>query len=314
MTLSLAAGSSIAKRPPCTFQSIPLPKTSYPHEAIHEQGSGLLNEDQLLIQNNIYAVFDGASSLVGNTWLGKSGAWWAAKCAVNTLSQEENIYQDHSLSQLFAKANQHIAEKMEQAGINRKNRLGLWSCTGAAIRLYPDFMEYAQIGDSLILCIRNDGSYFLPAPYHNHDHKTLSAWQALAKQGCNDIHNTLSSQIIKTRLEMNRTFGVLNGERQMTNFLKSGSFSVKGIKAVLIFTDGLHWPSEQLSDKEDFAPLVKYYLKSGLSGLHQAVRKLEKEDPHCHRYPRFKQHDDIAAIALTFTNYHKPAYRHEKLC
>ncbi|WP_263078117.1 protein phosphatase 2C domain-containing protein [Endozoicomonas sp. Mp262] len=261
-------------------------------------GSGVLNEDQVLIKDNTYAVFDGASSLVNNSWQGKSGAWWAAKCAAETLSQKTHNNSDLSLSHLFIKANQKIAGQMEQAGVDRENRLGLWSCTGAAIRFYPGLMEYAQIGDSLILCIKKDGSHFLPAPYHNHDHETLSAWQALAKQGCTNIRKALSALIAKTRLQMNRRFGVLNGEQHMTHFLKSGTVLLKNIKAVLIFTDGLHWPSEQLSARADFSTLVNGYLTSGLHGLHQGVRALERQDPLCQRYPRFKQHDDIAAIAL----------------
>ncbi len=298
---SAARKPSVIFNPP-VFQTATSQKQAYEYETVHEKGSGILNEDQMLIKDNTYAVFDGASSLVNNNWQGKSGAWWAAKCAAETLSLKEHTNPDLPLSHLFMEANQKIADQMEQAGVDRTNRISLWSCTGAAIRFYPGFMEYAQIGDALILCIKKDGSHFLPVPYHNHDHKTLSAWQALARQGCTNIHKTLSPLIAKTRLQMNRCFGVLNGEQHMTRFLESGTVRLKNLKAVLIFTDGLHWPSEQLSTRADFSTLVNRYLTSGLQGLHQGVRALERQDPLCQRYPRFKQHDDIAAIALNLNN------------
>jgi hypothetical protein len=100
---------------------------------------------------------------------------------------------------------------------------------------------------------------------------------------------------------MNRQFGVLNGEEEMRGFLHSGSLPTEGLQHLLIFTDGLHLPKE-LSGNVDFARMVDCYLQHGLTGLHQAIRHLEKSDPDCCRFPRFKQHDDIATIAIEFNH------------
>jgi len=36
----------------------------------------------------------------------------------------------------------------------------------------------------------------------------------------------------------------------------------------------------------------------GLQAVRNHVRRLQQEDPTCRKYPRFKQHDDIAAVAI----------------
>ena len=283
---------------PCVRQSQPahgnMEGWPYYIETLYEGGSGKLNEDRLLVRKNLFAVFDGASSLTSNSWQGKTGAWWASQCASRAIAATEA-----SLYRSFNQANQAIAEKMTVAGINQKQRLNLWSCTGAAIRLYDTNLEYAQIGDALIICIRHDGSYFLPVPYYNHDRETLAAWKILAMNGCSNIRSALVDQIANTRLQMNRTFGVLNGELEMVNFLNCGTISLAEVQSILLFTDGLHWPSENPSQKEDFSDMVSSYQDSGLYRLHQNIRAIEKSDPQCVRYPRFKQHDDIAAVAIT---------------
>jgi hypothetical protein len=57
-------------------------------------------------------------------------------------------------------------------------------------------------------------------------------------------------------------------------------------------------PERKPAKKKDFTPLVTQYRDQGLAGLKHRIRQIEKNDPECRRYPRFKTHDDIAAIAI----------------
>ena len=51
---------------------------------------------------------------------------------------------------------------------------------------------------------------------------------------------------------------------------------------------------------KDFSCLVDMACELGLEGLRDHVRSQEAADPDMKRYPRFKKHDDIAAIAIHF--------------
>jgi len=44
--------------------------------------------------------------------------------------------------------------------------------------------------------------------------------------------------------------------------------------------------------------MIKLHQKSGLVLILEKIRNLESSDPDCDEYPRFKPHDDIAAIAI----------------
>ena len=81
-------------------------------------------------------------------------------------------------------------------------------------------------------------------------------------------------------------------------FLNQGEEPLDRVAHVLIFTDGLSIPQPEPEPRKDFTDLVKTYLKLGLDGLKQMIRTLEEKDPHCLLCPRFKCHDDIAAIAV----------------
>ena len=99
---------------------------------------------------------------------------------------------------------------------------------------------------------------------------------------------------------MNICYGVLNGEPDAVHFLRYGRESLDDVQAVLLFTDGLFLPKEDPHQLDDWSQFVDLYQSGGLSAIHREVRALEQLDPGCRLYPRFKTHDDIAAIAITF--------------
>lgn len=273
----------------------PKPQKGFSCESILEQGSGVFNEDAILVRDNIFGVFDGSSSLHGDLYRGKTGAWWASHLARAAFSTN-----DDSLEALAKRANRTIAKGMTLSEVDMENRLHLWSTSAAVVRVDEKNVEFAQIGDALILCIYEDGSFRLPVPYRNHDQGTLEQWKTLTRLGFENVREMLDRQIERVRLRMNRQYGVLNGEEQMKHFLRSGVISTEGLNHVLLFTDGLHLPST-VTGEVDFSGMVECYLNRGLSGLQHAVRGIEKSDPDCTDFPRFKTHDDISAISLDFT-------------
>lgn len=276
---------------PCR-QHIPF---AFAVESLLEQGSGTLNEDALLVQSDIYGVFDGASSLCGHTFSGKSGAWLAANIA-------RDIFAEHTgtLVDVAVAANRAVSDAMAMRAVDLDDPLQRWSASAAVVRVCDEGLEFVQVGDALIVCIYADGSFSLPAPYMNHDEGTLLLWKSLVQSGIDDVRSAVQPRIEQVRRQMNKTYGVLNGEPAFGDFLVSGRIATENLAHVLLFTDGLHIPCPDPSCKDDFSALVAQYLHSGLEGLHRYVRLQEKHDPECRMYPRFKQHDDIAAIAFSF--------------
>lgn len=268
-------------------------------EHVLESGSGKINEDSLFIDQNIFGVFDGATSLNTETYDGgKTGGWIASATARSVFSKNH-----YPLNILARTANTEISKQMKANGVDRSKKENLWSTSAAVIRITNDRLEWIQTGDAAIILIYKDHSFKSLGQYADHDHQTLSMWKdyvrkdaALARE--KGVHNILKGQIIKTRAGMNSKYGVLNGEKAACSFLQKGFESLENVKEILLFTDGLSIPSSTPRKKKEFSALVESYQHVGLKKLCERIRQMEKQDPDCLIYPRFKCHDDIAAIAI----------------
>ena len=272
----------------------PSPKPFHAVETLHEQGSGEQNEDVLLRGEDIFGVFDGATSLEKFYDTGGStGGLCAARIAANTFRDGSG-----SLPQIAGKANRLLREAQLRCRIPLHARQRLWSTSLAVVRLGGTALEYCHTGDSMILLLHDDGGHTLLSPELDVDSETLTLWQnaPLSEQ---PIHTCLADQIVKVRLEMNVRYGVLNGEPESMHFLRHGRQSLHGITDILLFTDGLALPKADPGQPSDWQSFVDLYRAGGLAAIRDHVRSFQRHDPACRRYPRFKMHDDIAAIAVT---------------
>ncbi|WP_155323817.1 protein phosphatase 2C domain-containing protein [Desulfosarcina ovata] len=264
---------------------------------LHKQGSGRLNEDAYFLGPRICGVFDGATALNGDRYEnGKTGGYLAAQLACDVFRTN-----NAPLLKLTDQANREIFQAMQDKGVDLARKEDLWSTSFAVVRVGTDSFEWVQSGDSLILAIDHDHSYRVLVPDHAHDTETLCMWRDMAARGTPRIFETLKEQIIAVRRQMNVTYGVLNGEPQALDFISRGRANLRGIKHILLFTDGLFIPKEDPTADHRFDILVQRYLDGGLDAVYQHVHKLQAADPLCHKYPRFKPHDDIAAVAISMT-------------
>ncbi len=266
-------------------------------DVIHEQGSGWINEDAVSLNGTLFGVFDGATSLTRDVYENKKTGGFLA----STIARDMFLSEDAPLSDLARKANAAIYEKMLEQGVDLTDKASLWSTSCAVVRIGPDHIEWVQTGDSLLLLIYEDGSYHIPVTDYGHDRETLLMWKALAgSAGKNTMFDLLKKQIRKIRENMNVTYGVLNGESDYHRFLNTGKVLRHRVKHLLLFTDGLFLPSAHPDREPDFDTFVSLYLSGGLSALRNHVRRIEGTDPECRLYPRFKPHDDIAAVSISF--------------
>lgn len=265
-------------------------------QVIHEKGSGRINEDAYSLNGNLFGVFDGATSLTRATYTGNTTGGFLA----STIARDIFRQNDGSLTHLAQKANTAIYEKMLEEGVNVSDKSSLWSTSCAVVRIDDDSIEWVQTGDSLILLIYGDGTYHIPVTDFDHDSETLLMWKTMAvRAGEKKIFDLLGDQIRKIRSGMNVHYGVLNGESEFARFLNTGKTPKHKVKHILLFTDGLFLPSKHPDRKPDFDTFVSIFTEGGLEALRNHVRTIEQSDPHCKAYPRFKPHDDIAAISIS---------------
>lgn len=260
-------------------------------EHILEQGSGARNEDYLIMDRNIFGVFDGSTSLDGACYEnGESGGALASSIAGQTFLRNHD-----SLFRLGIQANQAIKNRMQSCRVDISCRRALWSTSAAVIRLRDNAIEWFQTGDSQVIFIDKDGGFRVAARREDHDYPTLSK---IKEQGRS--HAQVQTLIESVREGMNQDYGVLNGERAAVDFFQAGVEQAADVQTVLLFTDGLDMPCEAPAPRKDFSGLVDKARELGLYGLRDYVRGQEAADPDIELYPRFKKHDDIAAIAIHF--------------
>lgn len=115
-----------------------------------------------------------------------------------------------------------------------------------------------------------------------------------------NIRELIAQPLAELRGNANKKYGVLNGEESAEFYLKTGEINLDKVRHILLFTDGLIIPKEDPMMKDDWQLFVDLFMRGGLENVRKFVRNLENDDPKCWKYPRYKQHDDITAISLTF--------------
>lgn len=268
-------------------------------EVLHEQGSGEQNEDVVLQTADLFGVFDGATSLDSfHDDNGATGGFCAAALAALAFRDSEE-----SLERTADRANRTIREAQLRCHIPLHERRRLWSTSMAVVRLNGSVFEYCYTGDSMILLLYADDSQVLLTPEPDIDGETLRHWQELPASA-QPIHVSLAEQIEKVRLRMNVSYGVLNGEPEAMQFIRHGRCRLEGISDILLFTDGFMVPRETPGEKGDWQSFSALYRLGGLGAIRDHVRRLQRQDPGCRRFPRFKMHDDIGAVAVTLPQVH----------
>jgi serine/threonine protein phosphatase PrpC len=262
-------------------------------KTILEKGSGIQNEDNLFINNdkNIFAVFDGATSL--NKYIDpitdNTGGFIASQTAIEIFQNNP----DKNPKEIFIEINNTIKAKMIAKNIDTSDINNRWSTAAAVIKIdnQQNTVEWAQISDCQILFLYKDKHYKLANPNYEHDSETLTLKNKLNDQ-------QLKDQLIKVRRQANVSYGFLNGDPKAKDFIVIGSESLADISDIILFTDGLLIPNPTPDKPDDFDKFIFLYQENGIENIKNYVRKLEENDPQLTIFPRFKIHDDIAAISI----------------
>ncbi len=273
-----------------------------------EQGNVLKNnEDSFYADADmaIAGVFDGASDIVGyKTPDGHTGGACASKIATETLRLSEPQI---PLEDVMLSANQAIADLQSDLSLDTFPKEARFCTSGVIARIRKDetgtkVIDLAQIQDSVALVVYADGRTEAPLGLHDHDEETMELWTQLVAEGLIGSQimqdQRMKDQIRSKRKEANVTYGTLNGEPEAANFIATTTIPAEGVSKIILLSDGLFLPKEEVRQPENWAEYAKLEAIGGIQAIHSHVRALEATDPECTRYPRFKVGDDKTGIVM----------------
>lgn len=264
-------------------------------EYIYKKGSREVNEDQFVVAESLFAVFDGATGLDGFTdEQGNTGALLASSAAARVF--EEN---GSSLPELIRAANKSIEIEMHNRGAATSVIENRWMTTAIAVRIQEQSFDWVHIGDGNILVVHESGSHTLLAGDVDHDQELFLKWKKIAEDESKIFWEEMHDELILLRRQANVSYGMLDGRKAALKFLQSGTESLDTIRTIILFTDGLMVPKEDPRKEDDVDLFVRLFNEGGLKKIYEYTRSKEREDPRLIRYLRAKLHDDATAIAIT---------------
>lgn len=281
-------------------------------EKISLPGSGEWNEDALVgnEQLHLFGVLDGATSL--HPFRGpnnETGGYLASQVIKQYLEslQAEDVA-DFDLKQLVVQANIRLREKMEAAGIHTSDKAALWTSSLALIRIEDNYIDYAQVGDCMIVAVYQDGSLrTISRDQVAHiDLESKHIWEQAIENGIvkrEELWELVKPIILQNKSKMNTMAGysVMSGEPHLAEFIEYGRINRIQLKSLLLVTDGLFPHTERGGEPIDvIQELTTSITNSTLAGYADWLFNLELNDKDCLRYPRFKVSDDKTGIWIQF--------------
>ena len=249
-------------------------------------------EDALICNEDLklYGVCDGATPLIEfQDENGHNGAYLASH-----LFQQyfESISGVDSLHNEVAKANQLLQEKMQSYHIDTTKKDQLWCTCIAAIHITDKTIEYAQLGDCMIVAKFIDGTVQVLTK------DTVKGISKRAKQKREEdrqkglsIPDEEAFDDKKEQLSYNRYmanvpngYSVANGMSEAALFIQQGKLLRQEITDLFICSDGLfhlEWPLEKSA---------QFVWEHGITQYIQIIEELEAK--------QFVRPDDKTAIII----------------
>jgi Protein phosphatase 2C len=125
--------------------------------------------------------------------------------------------------------------------------------------------------------------------------------QRLRASGLSDIRAIsarLRAELFANRRRRNREggYGVLAADRACLAFVEH--MPLVDPRSALMASDGFFRLVDHYSEATEQELLARASGDGGIAALYERLRAIERGDPECRRYPRFKPADDASAIAL----------------
>lgn len=279
-------------------------------EQLTVQGCNAWNEDALIVNDRlrIYGVLDGATSLAEPDGGATGGylASQAAKLAFESLGPASDM-PTLTLRDAVLEANARIRARMAEAGVDVNDKQSLWAAACAVVRIGEHQIEYAQVGDCMILAVYEDGSVrtvtYDQVEYF--DEKSRLLWEQFRREGFSpqEVRERVYRLIASNRLKTNTPDGyaILNGDPALEQYVEHGAFNRIRLKSVIIFTDGLFLPRKAGEPAPPMREIARLIEEKGLAGYADWLIAGENEEvERLGKHARLKASDDKTALRIRF--------------
>ena len=264
-------------------------------EFVTDKGISNLNEDNYIIEENLFMVFDGATSLTKYTKNGKTGGYIASKIARQTFLNSKKL----SIETL-KQANLNIKQEMLKNHIDISKPEQRWSTIFSGIQIKENKITMMQIGDcSIYLKEKNKPLKRITEDQIEHLESPLIDL-ATELRTDNSYHFSKLLPVLRNNFSRSNKpdgYAVLNGTEIPENMIFFKEIPKDNIEYIILTTDGFN-SLEHKSKQNSFESIFPKY--NSLSETLRFIRKKEQEDKECLNFPRIKQHDDATAILVRF--------------
>ncbi|MHC9420047.1 protein phosphatase 2C domain-containing protein [Sphingomonas citri] len=249
------------------------------------------NDDRAGASARCAWVIDGATDLAPPGLLGdRGGAAWLAATADAAFGLGEAA----DLRATCASVYETVAARY--AAERRREPAGVWelpSASFAAVQLVGDSLDVAWAGDCAILRARADGAvdWLTPAP----DRAAESVEAAALGDALGGARTP--AVIADRRAARERPGRRVLGVEAAASSASTDHASVTAAlgDTLLLMSDGFAALVDSY-DAYDAPGLMAAVRERGVAALAEELRAIERDDPDCRRFPRFKRSDDATAL------------------
>lgn len=267
-----------------------------------------INDDAVYAGQRLFAVIDGATSMVPHSLNGLSAAAYLSRFVVAWLAAVDNDLGDtRTARELMLALNADFAAHLREnfPDVAAEGKYGP-SAAGVIVRVHEDnTYSYAQVADcALVEVVNYEGTLLTADQLINLDDGTLADAMRRVREGCKP-EDVLQDPVVKARLRANRLFnnvrfGVINGESEMAALVCHGRRSLSDVTKLVLISDGMQAePRKGRSGDDRLLEGAMLVSRWGAVRAWERLCKIYDADPNFTAMPRFKHMDDASAVVIT---------------
>jgi hypothetical protein len=175
------------------------------------------------------------------------------------------------------------------------------ACIAALFRIGPDW-HAVRLGDCRLLAEDKKGFHrIVDFANDGFDHWITAEAQRLRADGLSDINEIsqkLQPELFANRRRRNKPggYGVIEANRACLSFAEH--MQLFDPTSALMASDGFFRLVDHYDEVSEQGLLARACGENAVGDLYERLRSIEKTDPDCRKFPRFKPADDASAIAL----------------
>lgn len=272
------------------------------------QGSGHVNEDAVGFigePDDIRAAWalDGVTG-INDLSLGLGGSdaqWFVARIDAHL---RDLVPRARDLAETMADLVDRLIEDQSRV-VDHKDMAANFdppaACIAAVCRIGSDWHSI-RLGDCRLLAEDRTGlRRIVDFPNDEFDHWITAEATRLREAGMSDLtglFEALQPAHFASRRQRNRPggYGVIEADRACLAFIEH--MPLHDPSAILLSSDGFFRLVDHYAEASEAELLARATGDGEVSALYETLRRIERNDPDCRRFPRLKPQDDASAIAL----------------